>query len=194
MAIISTTECKSYLSITSTLYDTQIGFLLPICVSEFFEFTNNWFHNNAVKIRSWNIAATSSNQALVISDTNFSTYNFQSGDVIHVQNTVRNDGYYNAGTVSSATITLTQSSDNVATFTLRGEAVEESGWIITKMDVPDSVKFIIAQMVKYKIDYPSGLPVSESLGDYSVNYGSGFTGYSPGIQSAMMKYSVIQYS
>jgi len=192
--ILSTTEVKSFLGITSTTYDNQISALLPICVDEFFNFTNNWFHNNRVKINSWNISATSSNQVIGISGTNFSTYHFASGDVIHIEESARNDGFYNVQTVASTIMTLLQSSDGAATYTLAGELEGESQWIVTKIDIPVGVKFIISQMIKYKIDYPTGVPLSESLGDYSVSYGNGFTGYSPGIQQAMMKYAVILYA
>jgi hypothetical protein len=191
MAILSTTEVKTYIQETSTTYDTLIGAFLPICLQDFFEYTNNYFDNNAVRIETSNVTASSSDRTLIITGTNFSTYSFQSGDEFRIRNSKRNDGFYTAATVSSATITVSSSSDYVATFTLRNEAEQEAFWTINKIDVPMSVKPLIASMVKFKIEHPSGTPQSESLGDYSVTYGGGE--YPESITKAMNKYNMVKF-
>lgn len=193
MAILSTTEVKTYLGITSTEYDNQIAAYLPMCIQEFFDLTNNYFFNYAVRIANAGIVASSSDRTLIIEGTNFSTYSFQSGDEIYVNNSARNDGFYTAQTVSSATITVASSSVSVATYTLRNESTNEKSWTITKIDVPANIKFLLSQMIKYKIDNPMGVPVSESLGDYSVNFGNNQFGYSQGIEQLIMKYCTVKY-
>lgn len=192
MAIISTTEVKAYLGITSTTYDTLIGYYVPMAVQEFFEYTNNYFDNNAVLIRSAQITASSTAFTLVITGTNFSTYSFASGDEIRVRNSQRNDGYYTADTVSSATITVSGSSVYVATTDLRDEASGEATWTVNKIDVPVSVKPILAAMVKHKLDNPVGTPKSESLGDYSVVYGGG--AYPEQIIQSMNTYRLVRFA
>ena len=191
MAIISTTEVKTYLSETSTTYDTLIGAFLPMCLQDFFDYTNNYFDNNAVRIQSANITASSSALTLVVTGTNFSTYSFLSGDEIRIRNSKRNDGFYTAGTVSSATITVTSSDTNVATYTLRDEEELEASWTINKIDFPIGVKPIIASMVKWRIEHPSGVPQSESLGDYSVTYGG--MDYPASITKSMDKYRLAKF-
>lgn len=191
MAIMSTTEAKSLLGISSTDYDEQIGTLLPIVIQEFFDYTNNWFNNNAVRIVDSQITASSSAYTFVLSATNFSTYGFVSGDEIRVRNSRRNDGFYTALTVSSATITVASSSVSVATNYIKNESENEATWIINKIDVPQSVKPVLAAMIKYKIDYPLGHVQSESLGEYSVTYGG--QGYPQGIQQALNKYVVADF-
>lgn len=193
MAIVSTTEVKTFLGIasTDTTYDTLIGAYLPIALQEFFDYTNNFFDNNAVRLVTSNITASSSGLTLVVTGTNFSTWSFVSGDEIRVRNSKRNDGFYTAATVSSATMTMTSSSDSVATYTLKNESELESQWIINKIDVPMSVKPLIASMIKYKIDYPTGTPRSFSLGDYSES-NSG-VGYPDSIIAGMNKYRMIKF-
>ena len=173
MAIISTTEVKTYLGIasTDTTYDSLIAAYIPTVLQEFFDLTNNYFENNSVKIISGNITASSSARTLVLSDTNFSTYSFVSGDEIRIKDSKRNDGYYTATTVSSATITVSSSSDYVATYTLKDESELEATWTVTKIDIPIAIKPLLSAMVKNHIDAPTGRPQSESLGDYSVTYG-----------------------
>src|SRR4030066_767807 len=107
MAILSTTEAKLYLGIasTDTTYDDLIAAYIPMAITEFFNYTNNWFDNNTVKLTSNSITASSSALTIVVSNTNFSTYSFLSGDEIRVRDSARNDGFYTAATVSSATIT-----------------------------------------------------------------------------------------
>jgi len=191
MAILSTTEVKSYLGIESTDYDNLIASYLPMAIEEFFDETNNWFNNNAVKLVTSQVTASSAARTLVVTGTNFSTYSFQSGDEIRIRGSARNDGFYTATTVSSATITVASSSVSVATFTLRDEAEQEGMWTINKIDVPRNIKSLLASMIKYKLDYPYGHPKSESLDDYSVTYGGG--GYPEAIQKSINKYRLAKF-
>lgn len=197
MAILSTTEAKLYLGISSsdTTYDTLISAYIPIVINYFFDYTNNWFDNNTVRLVSNAVTASSSARTIVVSNTNFSTYSFLSGDEIRVRDSARNDGFYTAATVSSATITVSGSSDYIATSVLRDESEQEACWIITKIDVPINVKPLLASMVKFNIDNPLGVPQSESLGDYSVNYGNSGNGsaYPVGITNSMNHYRLVKF-
>ena len=81
MAILSTTEVKTYLGISeSTEYDNLIAAYIPMVIEEFFDETNNWFDNNAVRLYTSQITASSSDRTLIVTGTNFSTYSFKSGD------------------------------------------------------------------------------------------------------------------
>jgi hypothetical protein len=191
MAILSTTDVKTLIQETSTTYDTLIGMLLPVCLQDFFDYTNNYFDNNAVIIQGASIVASSSDRTLIIDGTNFSTYSFQSGDEIRIRNSARNDGFYTAMTVSSATITVSSSSDYVATYTLRNESTYEALWTVNKIDVPWGIKPIVASMIKFKIEHTGGTPVSESLGDYSITYGG--SDYPESIVRSMNKYRLVKF-
>jgi hypothetical protein len=186
MAIVSTTEIKSLLNITSTTYDDQIGIFLPIALQEFFDYTNNYFDNNAVRLISAQITASSSDYTMVFSGGSFLTYSFAAGDEVRVRNSKRNDGFYTVLTLSSGTLTVASSSVSVATCYLRDETEGEASWTINKIDVPQAVKPLIAAMIKFHIDNPTGLVQSESLGEYSVTYGGG--AYPSGITQQMQKY------
>lgn len=188
MAIASTTEIKSLLGIasTDTTYDTQIGVFLPIVIQEFFDHTNNYFDNNAVRLITSQLTASSSDLSFVFSGGSWSTYSFADGDEIRVQNSKRNDGFYTIESVSSGTLTLSGSSVYVATCAPRGESEGEATWTVNKIDVPIAVKPLLAAMIKFHIDNPTGLVQSESLGEYSVTYGGG--AYPSGIDQQMQKY------
>ena len=189
MAIITTAEVKSFLGITSTTYDTRIDSLIEPVLFDVFDYTNNYFHNNAVRIRG-QIFTFSTTGTIVVDGTNFSTYSFASGDEIHVVDSVRNDGLFTASSVSSATITV--STEN----TVLSET-EESNVTIVKMDVPKSLKPIIASMIWFRIDKPYGTVVSESLGDYSVTYaqyGSAGGEYPNSINRSLNKYRCVKYA
>ena len=67
----------------------------------------------------------------------------------------------------------------------------EAQWIINKIDVPTSIKPIIASMIKHRIDNPTGRPKSERLGDYSVTYGDG--DYPESITKSMNKYKLVNF-
>jgi len=94
--------------------------------------------------------------------------------------------------VSSATITVSCSSDYVATHTLKNESEYEATWVINKIDVPISVKPILAAMIQYKLDHPTGTPKSESLGDYSVTYGGG--AYPEHIIKSLDNYRLVRFA
>ena len=188
MAILSTTEVKTYLNISSTTYDTLIAAFLEPCLYDAFDYCNNYFENNAVRLYS-GLFTFSTTGTIVVDGTNFSTYSFASGDEIRVKDSKRNDGIYTAATVSSATITI--STEYSYGTTLLSET-EEASLTIVKMDVPVSLKPVVSQMIKYRIDHPLGNPKSESLGDYSVEYGG--SDYPESITKALNKYRLVSFS
>lgn len=187
MAILSRTEVKTYLQITSTDYDTLIDAYIPLVLQDFFDYTDNYFHNNKVRLNSGMFTVSSSANSIVVSGTNFSTYSFLTGDEIHVYDSMRNDGVYTAATVSSATITL-------STADVVQNETRETEFTVVKIDVPNSVKPVLASMIKYRMDSPMGNAQSESLGDYSVTYGNMASGYPSGLQAHINKYRCVKFA
>ena len=187
MAIISTTEVKTYLNITSTTYDTLISAYIEPCMYDVFDYTNNYFENNAVRLTTSQFTFSTTG-TIVVDGTNFSTFSFQDDDDIRVIDSKRNDGIYIAESVSSATLTI---STEYSYGTTLKEEEEEAQVTIVKVDMPVSLKPIIAQMIKFKIDHPLGTPKAESLGDYSITYG-GFD-YPHSIASALNKYRLVKF-
>jgi hypothetical protein len=187
MALISTTEVKNYLNISSTTYDTLIGLYLEPCLYDVFDYTNNYFENNAVRLISGQYTFSTTG-TIVVDGTNFSTYSFQSGDDIRVKASKRNDGIYIAGTVSSATVTI--STEYVYGTTLK-EETEEATIEIVKMDFPASLKMTVSQMIKFRIDHITGTPQSENLGDYGVTYGG--IDYPKSITDSLNKYRLVKF-
>lgn len=190
MAIISTTEVKVYLQIdsTDTTYDDLISAYIEPCLYDVFDYTNNYFENNAVRLAT-SLYTFSTDGTIVVDGTNFSTWSFQSGDEIRIKDSKRNDGLYTAGAVSSATLTI---STEYSYGTTIKEEEEEALTTIVKMDVPVSLKPVIASMIKYRIDNYTGRPKSERLGDYSVIYGDKGE-YPDSITKSLDKYRLAKF-
>lgn len=189
--ILQLADVKLYTGMSTdvTTYDARINAFIEPVLYDAFDYTRNYFHNNAVSIRTQNITfstgSSTTGGTIVITGTNFSTYYFASGDEIHIQDSARNDGIYTAESVSSATITIS------TTQTLKVEN-QETSVKITKMDVPKSFLPTVSQMIKFKIDNPSGTPVSEHLGDYSITYGGG--AYPEGITKSLNQYRLVGFA
>jgi hypothetical protein len=186
---LATVKLYTGMSTTDTAYDARIEALISPVLYDTFDYTKNYFHNNSVSLRShqltFSTGSSTSGGTITISGTNFSTYSFADGDEIHIQDSQRNDGFYTAASVSSATITIS------TTQTLKVESWE-APVKITKMQVPDSLLPIMSAMVKNRIDNPLGNPVSESLGDYSVTYGN--SDYPAGIEKSLNKYRLVGFA
>lgn len=187
MALVSTTEIKTFLQETSTTYDTLIAALIEPCLYDVLDYCNNYFENRAVLLASGQYTF-STDGTIVVDGTNFSTYSFQSGDEIRIKDSARNDGIYTAATVSSATITI---STAYAYGTTLLSETEEKIVTIVKMDFPKSLKPVVASMVKWRIEHYGGTPQSESLGDYSVTYGG--MDYPDSITKSLNKYRLVKF-
>jgi hypothetical protein len=181
--IITSSEVKMYIHETSTTYDVLINALIEPCLFDVFDYTNNYFENNAVRIDDA-LMTFSTTGTVIINGSNFSTYSFQNGDEIRIIDSKRNDGIYTAVTISSATITIS----TLNTFKSENQ---ECGVDIVKVDVPKSLKPILSMMIKHRIDNYTGTPKSESLGDYSVTYGDG--DYPETIMKSLNKYRLVKF-
>jgi hypothetical protein len=176
--ILSATDVIKYIgsSSLSTIYEDWI----PAVVYDFFDYTYNYFENDRVCLQG-QIFEFSTSGTCTVFGTNFSTWHFASGDNIRVCGSIRNDGFFAISTITNDVLTI--STDQTLHTELRESHVK-----ITKMDVPESAKMIMSQMIKFRMENTTATPKSESLGDYSITYGDLSGGYPEGINNAMNKY------
>ena len=178
MPFITLTEAKNLIQSTTTIDNVLINTLIPLVYEDFFSYTNCFFESTYVKVLSSNISCSSSG-VISITDTNFSTWGFYSGDDIKIKGSFRNDGIYMTSSISSGTIAI--SSVQSLKPELVGQYIK-----ISQINFPESLKLVIATMIKARLENPGGNPVSESLGDYSIVYGKG--DYPQSVMAQLNKY------
>jgi len=171
MPIMSVGEVKTYLGVTASTHDAIISLLIPEVQQRLTEICNTAFESGVYISGSftWN---TSSN-AIVQSAGNFLGQGFANGDDIYVSGSYRNDGYHEVLTAGTTSVTIVSSTTIVDE--LSGASV-----IVTGVKWPTGIKAAFSALVKY--DYSVRMNQmgvqSESVGDYSVSYGTpGIYGY-----------------
>lgn len=186
--IITLTEIKEFLNIKDTASDLRIEALIDPVLYDVFDYTQNWFHNNAVKVHGSEFVFSTAGTITADESNLTEDCHFAANDVIHVEDSFRNDGVYVVSSVTTSALTLS------TTCTLTAEAdTYHADVTITKVEFPQALKPIVAAMIKHRMDYPSGVPKSESLADYSIDYGFTSGGYPDGIAKALNKYRRVRF-
>lgn len=182
--ILTSADISKYIgsSSLSATYDI----LAPAILQDFVDYTNNDFENHKVGLQGRMFEFSTSGVCTVIG-TNFSTWSFAVDDEIRIKGSCRNDDFYTISSITNDTFLIS----TLQTFKTE---LRESNVKISKVQFPESAKAIMAQMVKFKIENPLGVVKSESLGDYSVSYGSVNNGYPDGINAAMNKYVNVRFT
>lgn len=165
MAIVTATEVTLYTDISASAGTITSSGLIPIVQARINAITNNFFLSEMYQCGTFVFNATA---GTIVGQNSFEDDGFIAGDEIYIAHSYRNDGYKTIGSVSTTTIMLASGSSVVAE--LSGKSI-----IITVVDWPDEIKYIAAQMVKYDYDDRPVKSIgvnSESLGPYSVSYGS----------------------
>jgi len=183
--LTSLSRIKDLTGIASTNYDTMISMIIPMVIDDIKNYTNNWFTVTDRKVSDSNYTFSTGKTITPTSTSyNFSEY-FINGDIIHIYNSRFNDGYYSLATVTSTMLTVNEN--------LNAESTNVTV-IIHRIEFPKDLEFIAANMIKYQTDMRAtnkGIN-SESLGDYSVNYGAGsgsmLNSYPDGILGQLNKY------
>jgi len=169
MAIITLNEVKTLLQIPSadTTKDTLINTLIPIAQKSIIRYCKNSFLNSAIRVTGSGIAfvvsGTSPNFIYTITDENsrFVENKFSAGDY-KVSGSNFNDQIVTVTEVTADTLTTST--------VLKTEVAEE--WIaITRVEFPEEIKPLVAQLINYHMTLQGKSVKSESLpGGYSVTF------------------------
>lgn len=177
MALMTTAEVKTILGITSSTYDTQIAYFIPLVEDDLLEYLNNNFPDGYVYKESASELAFvrgDSDTTDYISDTaaEFLVKGFLSGMDIVVEGGGANVGHYHVDSASTGKLKLTeygilidQDQDDTSDDNCIGNIV------ISRVKWPPALKLPAAQMTWHLINDAKASNVqSESLDDYSVTY------------------------
>lgn len=173
--IATLAEIKTILGITDTTYDAVITAILPGVENDLLEWLNNKFLFDSVSYGA-SLTPTASN-TFVGTSGGINSIGFANGDIIYVEGSNRNDGFF---TLASFTDTNFTVSETVVTETAKTLTV-------TLVKFPSQLKVAIARMVGSRVLNGNRSMVggvrSESLADYSVtlNLSSSSAGYSDDI-------------
>lgn len=183
--IATLNEIKTLLQISDTSKDDLIDTLTPLVENDIVDYTNAFRDKvNYVSSNSW--VFTDATTPTISSVSN----NFVAGQMIFVEGSMLNDGVYTIDSVSGNTININS---------LYSLSDENSNYAITiyPLLVPKALKLIFAQMVNFRLDKYINNIKSESLGDYSVTYGSEATnminGYPANIIQQLNKYRKLRW-
>lgn len=184
--IITLTEVKELLQITTTSTDSLIETLIPIVVVDAHEYTKNYFENYDVQVSSSTIAFGSDE---ITADYDFDDYGFDDDQWIRVKGSYRNNGIYKISSVSSSTITIDtdDSIDSITTEDLDDYVT------ITKIEYPKALKLIIAKMINHHLNDNKDDIKSESISRYSVTYQDSINGYPKSIISGLNRWRKVVF-
>lgn len=167
--IISLTETKTLLQITSSAYDSLINMLIPIVESTIVDYCNNEFVDvyNAINGILPTVYAYLSTTSFAASDNSindssedFTTKNFKANDSIRVYNSLHNDKSFTISSVAAHKIIL-NSID-----TVKDESAGNT-IVFCRLAYPLALKFTASQMIKWGLQKQGILFKSEKIDDYS---------------------------
>lgn len=178
--IITTTECKALLNISTsvTTYDSLIETYIPYVTDDVCAIANHRFHDAYHWIRNDYMTFSSSAKTITLGDN--STYSFyaefQDGDTIDVISSYNNNGFYTIDTISSSHVMSVSESlidENSTDYTILT--------YIYRCDFPGNIKRIASRMIWWNVkntQATQGDIASESFGARSISYrDTGKVGY-----------------
>jgi hypothetical protein len=177
MALMTTAEVKNVLGITSSTYDTQIAFFLPLVEDDLIDYLNNTFSDGYVYRESgsaFEFVRGDSDTADYIGDTEaeFVEKGFLSGMDIIVQGGGANVGLHTISSASTGRLLLSETGVLIAQDQDDTKDDNSIGSIlITRVKWPNALKLPAAKMVWSLIDEAKVNDAkSEKLDDYSITY------------------------
>lgn len=195
MAIITYTEAKSILGVTSTQTDTQLATIIPYVEEDIIDYCNHGFEDPVIFHEGGSLAfvrgdtgvATSADRILDDYDY-FSTAGFRAGMQIFVEGG-SNAGIYTLAAVTTDKLTLTCTGtledQDQSTYHRSPGAIK-----ISRVRWPKGLKPVAAQMAWHLISDPQPTFVnSENIDDYSVTF-AGEHAYPKRIIHGLNKYRV----
>lgn len=180
--IITRSEVKALLSISSVDYDSFIDLNIPMaeqavcdyCNSDFIDKQFDYFSSSAVSF-------INSNNSINL--TNIGNKKIVANDTIRVYGSLRNDQVFTVDTVNTNSLIL----NSIDTIT---DEDEGEGIFISKVKYPVPLKFIVSKMIKYNIDRltkEQGVK-SEKIDDYNITYEDNVNGFPTSIMNQLNVY------
>lgn len=152
-------EVKALLGITDTTYDTLIAAWLPIVEDDIIEYCNNSFIDQDISFTGdITQTVTGSVYTLDCADGGIVASHITSGDIIYLEGSDRNDGYYTTTALTDTKITVTEP--------IKAHAEAELTVYLVKF--PTALQIYLSRMISYMIHHANDAGItSESIGNYS---------------------------
>jgi len=167
-------EVNTILGFTST-YDTSIQNWLPYMPGRVCAICNNYFPYKLAYVSGQDYVFSATADTITTArDDYVDDGRFAVGDDIHVEGTLRNDGFYIISIVTSVQITIKTDAEYAETALINENVDTEDLYDVNIRFVkfPRELKPIVANMIRYDIfdrDTKKGIQ-SEKVGNYSVSY------------------------
>jgi len=179
--IITVAEINSLLQISGK--DEAIEALIPSAEGQAIDYTNNPFHIPGQYVEGYQISFSSTDKKIInlqgdfVTDDYYNPIRFQAGLLIHVQNSILNDGFFTISAAAADELTL--SSDDILFDEEAGSMIR-----IDLVKVKPGFKLALARFIGLLLEGDKQNMQSESIGDYSYTrktdeqvLGNFFSGY-----------------
>ncbi len=169
--IVTTTECKTLLNITSTIYDTLIASYLSTVESDIFQYTGHRWHDAYHWLYDDGIVFSSTAKTITLSSDSTSSFlsEYFAGDTIDIVNSYHNNRTFSIASITSSHILVV----NETAIKNESSTNYDLSTYIYRCNFPDYLKMIASKMIWYLCQNTTtvtGDIASESLGSYSVSY------------------------
>jgi hypothetical protein len=158
--IASLATVKSILGYTDTTHDARITTMLPIVEADLIEYCNNRFLNTDISFGgSCTITASAGVYKIVCADLGMDEVSFAENDIVYLDGSTRNDGYYTISAIAAGEITIAEALVAQAT---------ASGMTLSLAEFPQAIQLSFARMIGYQVEHANDAGMqSEHIGKYS---------------------------
>ncbi len=166
MAMVTATQVTQFTDISVSASAVTTSGLIPIVQERITSYCYNWFVSDDIRVQGKITFAATAGTLVMPTGNTWARFGFEDDDEIFVYNSRRNDGYYNAASVTTVTLTI-DSTESVRP-ELSGASI-----LVSLVQWPAALAYVSAQLVKYDYDdrpeRVGGL-ASQSLGPRSESY------------------------
>ncbi len=192
--IITLSQAKALLQITSVTYDTVMQSLIPIVQDDVIRYCNTAFQDRSIYSEGSALATVRGDpDTITDSESNWANYGFLTGMTVYIEGGGgTNMGAYDVASVAAGTLTLTsvnqlidQDIDDTAAQPFNILRVSRINW-------PAGIELPAASMIWYQVKNVKQDGVkSERIDDYAVTYGDSRAAYPDTVLQSLNKYRVV---
>jgi hypothetical protein len=161
--IATLTEIKSLLNYTDTTYDNFINDILSVIDDRITVITRNHFINLLFDfIESSSISFSTVDNSINMTDIH--TYDLAVGDTIRIYDSLKNNKMFTIASITTDKLIVSE--------TVKNESAEQYVKIAL-LDFPESLKQVVADIVRYRVEKQNIAVKTEKIDDYSITYTAG---------------------
>lgn len=193
--IITLSQAKALLQITSVTYDTVIQSLIPIVQDDVIRYCNTAFQDRYIFSEGTALATVRGDpDTITDSEENWVNYGFLEKMSIYIEGGAgTNMGAYDVASVAVGTLTLTSVNQLIDQDIDDTDAQSFSSLRVSRIHWPVGIELPAAQMVWFQVKNIKQDDVkSERIDDYAVTYGDSQSAYPDRILQSLNKYRLVK--